>query len=297
MKKHTNIEIGMRIGCFTILDESEPYIGKSGKKYKKWLCRCDCGNIKSIADSNLKTGRSKSCGECKKEVNDLTGEQFGLLKVLEQGEDYIGTKGIERTWICECQCEQKTIRSYREYKLLHGYAKSCGCRSKLTQFKKQPNTYDLTGEYGIGYTLNNKKFYFDLEDYDKIKNYTWTLGKDGYLISNTFEEYQLMHRLIMNPSKEYDIDHINHKKYDNRKCNLRITTTQQNCSNRKITNKNGINGVYHIKGKWVAKIGFNNQFITLGTFNTKEEAISARKAAEEKYYGEYSYLNSICKEK
>lgn len=32
------------------------------------------------------------------------------------------------------------------------------------------NTYDLSGEYGIGYTTKGEEFWFDLEDYDKIKS-------------------------------------------------------------------------------------------------------------------------------
>lgn len=35
--------------------------------------------------------------------------------------------------------------------------------------KHKTNTYDLTGEYGIGYTSSGDEFWFDLEDYDKIK--------------------------------------------------------------------------------------------------------------------------------
>ena len=37
-------------------------------------------------------------------------------------------------------------------------------------------------------------------------------------------------------------------------------------------------------GKWVAEIGVNRRKIHLGTFETFEDAIKARKAAEEKYF-------------
>ena len=39
--------------------------------------------------------------------------------------------------------------------------------SKL--YHKKYNTYDLSGEYGIGYSNSGKEFYFDLDDYDLIK--------------------------------------------------------------------------------------------------------------------------------
>lgn len=49
-----------RYGKLTVL--------KLGKRKPKtgnhayWLCRCDCGNVKEILDSNLKHGLIKSCG-------------------------------------------------------------------------------------------------------------------------------------------------------------------------------------------------------------------------------------------
>lgn len=44
--------------------------------------------------------------------------------------------------------------------------------------------------------------------------------------------------------------------------------------------------------KWEAYIGIDNKRINLGKFNDFEDAVSARKEAEEKYFGEWSYNNS-----
>ena len=41
----------------------------------------------------------------------------------------------------------------------------------MSETFKKYNTYDLSGEYGIGYTSKGEEFYFDLDDYDKIKDY------------------------------------------------------------------------------------------------------------------------------
>ncbi|WP_368488451.1 hypothetical protein [Clostridium sp. BJN0013] len=41
--------------------------------------------------------------------------------------------------------------------------------------KYKYNTYDLTGEYGIGYDAKGNIFYFDLEDYDRIKDFYWAV--------------------------------------------------------------------------------------------------------------------------
>ena len=52
--------------------------------------------------------------------------------------------------------------------LKSGSTKSCGCLAKEIRSKihKKYNQYDLSGEYGIGWTSNtNEEFYFDLEDF------------------------------------------------------------------------------------------------------------------------------------
>lgn len=36
--------------------------GTDGNGSVKWLCRCDCGNVKEIRGSSLLSGNSKSCG-------------------------------------------------------------------------------------------------------------------------------------------------------------------------------------------------------------------------------------------
>ena len=72
---------------------------------------------------------------------------------------------------------------------------------------KKRNKYIIKDDYVIGFTNNtNKEFYFDLEDYDKIKDYCWYVGNDGYVRCSNSNI--LMHRLIMNCPDELVIDHI-----------------------------------------------------------------------------------------
>ena len=45
------------------------------------------------------------------------------------------------------------------------------------------NVYNCSGEYGIGYAINTgREFYFDLDDFDLIKDYCWyeQINKGGY---------------------------------------------------------------------------------------------------------------------
>jgi len=227
--------------------------------------------------------------------------EFGRLKVLNR--DYTRSNGTY--WWCECNCKDKTIKSIDGHSLKQGLTKSCGClnieltieRNKI--LKRKYNTYDLTGEYGIGYTNNDEEFYFDLEDYDKIKNYCWII-QHGYIYAYALdgELYLIsMHRLVMNAEDNDKVDHIFHNLNDNRKSKLRLTTHSQNQMN-KVKMKNNTSGVIGVSwdkkhNVWLARISANSKAIHLGSYKKFQDAVDARKEGENKYHGKYSYENSM----
>ena len=49
-------------------------------------------------------------------------------------------------------------------------------------------------------------------------------------------------------------------------------------------NTSGVKGVKKQKNKWIAYITFKKRHYNLGTFENKEEAIKARRDAEEKFF-------------
>lgn len=242
---------------------------------------------------------------------DLTGRQFGRLTVLEQGEDYVNPQGAHYArWKCQCCCENKTIKLVPAAALKAGTITSCGCVTKekniiqaeeRARLRYKNNTYDFTKEYAIGYTHKGEEFWFDKEDYEKIKNYSWYYDSHGYLCAterNTREKV-LFHRLVIGdvPQKMV-VDHKIHPprdglKYDNRKCNLEIKTNSQNMMNAHLYshNKSGVSGVTYTQnnGKWQVRIGVNGQRIHLGYYNSYEEAVQVRKEAEVKYFGDYRF--------
>lgn len=68
---------------------------------------------------------------------DLTGKTYGRLKALKIDEEK--TKETKLTyWICECSCEEKTIKSLRAGSLNSGNVKSCGCLAKESKTRFQP---------------------------------------------------------------------------------------------------------------------------------------------------------------
>jgi hypothetical protein len=227
---------------------------------------------------------------------NLINQKFGRLTVIERGEN---DKYKNARWWCRCDCGNPELVLATSTSLLSGHTQSCGCY-RLEQLKnacKKQNTYDLSGDYGIGYTTKGEKFYFDLEDYELIKNYYWAFDKDGYVYTTINNMRLSLHRFVMNISDDDSyVDHIKHNNYDNRKIYLRIVTPSQNQMNRRKTSKNtsGVVGVSWIneRHKWLAQIVVNGKAFNLGRYNNFNDAVKVRRDAENKYFGEYSYNNS-----
>lgn len=223
--------------------------------------------------------------------------------VVKRVEDYIepSSKRHRVQWLCKCDCGNDVVVIGKNLTKKNG-TKSCGCFAKenMSKIKKKYNTYDLTGDYGIGYTLKGERFLFDLEDYNKIKDYCWSKNKKGYIISADSKTRKtiLLHRIVTDCSDDLLPDHIYGKntRYDNRKSNLRICTNQENCMNSALyeNNTSGVTGVtWHKRDMvWQVRIKVNYKYIHLGYFDNFDDAVKARKEAEEKYFGKYSYDNS-----
>lgn len=86
------------------------------------------------------------------------------------------------------------------------------------------------------------------------------------------------------------VDHINGVPDDNRLCNLRLVTQQQNNMNhrRRPDNVTGVTGVQPWgKNKWRAQIRIKNKPTYLGVYTVFEEAVAARRVAEKVHFGEF----------
>lgn len=218
------------------------------------------------------------------------------LIVVERAEDYVcGGKHYAR-WMCQCNCGNPNLKPVLQTNLKRGETLSCGClrAEKVKQpRRKQGNRYDENIP-GVGYCRNTgNPFYFDPEDYDKIKNYTWSdKWNDGYHELKAWDSDQKrmiwMYWLITGK----ECDHIDRNPMNNRKSNLRDATQSQQCQNRNKTRRNnsGIVGVCYNKeqDKWIAYISIDKKQINIGRFNNKEDAVKARLQAEADCYGKFS---------
>ena len=114
----------------------------------------------------------------------------------------------------------------------------------------------------------------------------WHFGKERYI-----------HRIIMNAGPGDVVDHIDGNKLNCTRENMRLCSQSDNAKNvgLRTDNTSGIPGVYWDKRrqKWSAQIAKEGKTIGLGRFVEKEDAIAARRAAEEKHYGEFASSKGV----
>ena len=213
------------------------------------------------------------------------------LKILRNG---------RRRMYCDVLCDCGTLKEGICYSnVKNGNTKSCGCLNKETQLqnfkdRKQYNKYDLIDKNNcFGYTNKNEIFYFDFDDYEKIKNFCWSVdSSNGYVIAKETKNKRIkLHRLVMDFPEFLLVDHIDRNKLNNRKSNLRLCTSSQNVKNclESIRNTSGKKGVYkHINGKWKSAITNDGKNIFLGVYDSYEDAVNARITAENFYFGEFA---------
>lgn len=119
---------GKRYGRWVVLEQAEP-----GKGYStRWLCKCDCGTVKSADGQLLRTGKSQSCGCMSEErriqipnsiMNDderLRAIYISIRSACEQPKDpkyhKFGGKGIT-----VCDEWKRSFQAFAEWSKKNGY--------------------------------------------------------------------------------------------------------------------------------------------------------------------------------
>lgn len=119
---------GKRYGRWVVIEQAEP-----GKGYStRWLCKCDCGTVKSVDGQLLRTGKSQSCGCMREErriqipnsiMNDderLRAIYISIRSACEQPKDpkyhKFGGKGIT-----VCDEWKRSFQAFTEWSKKNGY--------------------------------------------------------------------------------------------------------------------------------------------------------------------------------
>lgn len=139
------------------------------------------------------------------------------------------------------------------------------------------------------------------EDYASISGKKWHAQWDRHSLSfrahrhvpGTRRDTVEMSEDIITKHSGLVIDHINRNPLDYRRENLRLATKSQNSQNRIRRNTIGVPGVCKHGTGFRARIcSEKGRFISLGTFQSIEEAAKAYRDATIKYFGAFSPFNN-----
>lgn len=190
-----------------------------------------------------------------KRKENLTGQTYGKLAVIR----YVGS----RKWECLCECGNE-VEVYAQ-NLKSNHTKSCGCL-KISE-PTIGSVYGYLTLQEIVYRGNTRycRCLCSCGKETSIRIDTWGTTKScGHLLGSG------------TPST---------------KAKIFVDGTQPSklMSEPSAVNKSGVVGVNwdRSRGKWQASIRFKGHRYNLGRFDDIEDAITARKEAEEKYFKPY----------
>ena len=263
---------GKRFGRLTVLGEYITYTNARNRTERKWLCRCDCGNEKYILERSLLYGGSKSCGCATRENSakatsyNLQGKTFGELVVLSKADEHPKDKRGGVWWHCKCSCgnELDVLASL----LVTGRKLHCGCKSE-----PQYHTIDISGQ-----KFEHLTALYPLSERDQKGGVVWhcrcDCGNEVDMAYNTLLYSNIRSCGCWKRERESKLGDLI----------TRIDGTSIDMIKSKklpADNTSGIKGVGFSRGKWFAKIVFQQKQYHLGRYDSIEEAAQARKEAEE----------------
>ena len=109
-----------RFEHWLVLEEAPSHVSPGGTHRKMYKCKCDCGTIKTVSATLLRTRKSTSCG-CRGSYL-LPNSKYQDWTVIEKSEE-TDNHGSQ-FYLCKCECG--IIRSVRMADLLNGSSKNCG---------------------------------------------------------------------------------------------------------------------------------------------------------------------------
>ncbi len=205
---------------------------------------------------------------------DLTGQRYGSLTVIEL---MPSEPGKHRMWRCKCDCGGETVSS--TYRLTTGLTSHCGCRK----------IRDLTGQRFGKLTvlgLSDKR-----APRGKRTVILWEClcdcGEITYKATDTLKNDDV--NMCSNCAGAYNASHARKSAGFTDGTQLSKLRDMKPAAN----NPSGVRGVQFHKqsNKWRARIKFKGKEIGLGYYHDFQDAVDARKKAEEEYYG--AFLESI----
>lgn len=208
--------------------------------------------------------------------NIYEGEQYGeFLVIAAYFEKRYGA------WFHQCKCSCGNLRVIRGAHLRSGASSSCGCiRGQLLSKSKTKHGDCGTRTYRIWKGIKGRCLNKNHKSYPRY-------GGAGVTVCDRWvRSYQSFLDDMGECPDGLSIDRIDSSK-GYYKENCRWATFKKQAENRRILRGDtGVKGVNRHGNKYRAGICHNYKQIYLGLFETMEDAIKARRAAEIKYWGE-----------
>lgn len=119
------------------------------------------------------------------------------------------------------------------------------------------------------------------------------LDSEGYVVIKMKGRMYKAHRLawlyVTGEWPSGEVDHINYARADNRFCNLRDCTTQQNLQARRFCKSaTGLRNVFHSGSKFRVRVWVNGRNQHFGTFEDIELAELVAQEARRHSFGEFA---------
>ena len=168
-----------------------------------WMCECECGNQKEVSSSNLKNGKTQSCGCLHKKITselntkDLTNQKFGKLLVIKRSTN-IGENRVK--WLCKCECGNTV--EVQSNNLINGHTISCGCIKSKGELKIRQLLNQLNITYKTEFIFSDlpyRRFDFYLPDLNICIEYD---GKQHYQFVDTWHENEEVFQKSIQRDKE-----------------------------------------------------------------------------------------------
>ena len=143
---------------------------------------------------------------------------------------------------------------------------------------------------------SEKQAVVDDEDFDRVNQYKWKASKKHGIWYASCSQGGQMGRFILSAPKGLVTDHINHDALDNRRVNLRLCTVWENRMNSRSDggSSSKYKGVYlYSLGRWRARIMYEGIMMSLGVYESEDEAALVYNKIAEKLFGEFACLNDV----
>ena len=188
--------------------------------------------------------------------NDLTGQRFGRLTVVERAENY---KDGSARWHCLCDCGNMT--TVHAHALKQGRIKSCGCllaessKKRMAQLMRK-HGMSASKLYRVYTAMRERCEKPTCAEYHRYGGRGITVCEEWRNNRNAFFEWAM----ASGYKEGLQIDRINN---DGNYCpeNCRWVTLKQNCNNTSINVFLEHNGEIHTLSEWSNLLGINRSTI------------------------------------